>query len=162
MPDFRTDSIIGGAVFLTMLLAFHFIRRVALNFPNYRIIIGSLAAGGVLYLGTAAFIGFPVGLYTVAFYTLAFGICVFILVSEALLRGGARKLNARMGNKWIKRFDYIYLIIGAIGAVLSVNRLPVVANKVAGLDLLGPMLVIAAIAIRIIKTRAELNDWDKL
>lgn len=58
--------------------------------------------------------------------------------------------------------DYLYLLLVSLGLLASIGRLSSIANPLTVPDFYGPMLVAAAIAIRAIKTRADIGVWTKL
>jgi hypothetical protein len=98
---------------------------------------------------------------TLAFAVFLFGASLFMILDEAMYLGG-RWLTKRLGgNNWVKQIDYIYLLMGSFGIAGSIDRLSFVEQKVEFVSDYGPLLVAAAIAIRLVKTRVEINGWDK-
>jgi hypothetical protein len=75
--------------------------------------------------------------------------------------GLANFLAKRRGDKWIKEVDYPYLLIGALGVLVSMSRLEIVSDRFSGLDILGPLMVTTALVIRLVKARADLAGWNK-
>jgi hypothetical protein len=71
-------------------------------------------------------------------------------------------LTAQRGEKWIKEMDYLYLAIGAAGVLVSVNRIEFVTGRFDGSDILGPLFLVTALVIRLIKTRADIGGWNRL
>jgi hypothetical protein len=53
--------------------------------------------------------------------------------------------------------DYIYFAFGSLGAVLAVNRMNAVGEKLILSDLHVPVILASALVIRVIKTRASLK-----
>jgi hypothetical protein len=51
----------------------------------------------------------------------------------------------------------VYLLLGAVGIFGSLGKIKFVTGKFERLDLIGPMILIAALAIRLVKTRAEIG-----
>jgi hypothetical protein len=94
-------------------------------------------------------------------FVLFFGVCLFILLSRALLGGLALKLTKWRGEKWLKELDYLYLTFGFAGIFASVNRLPFVTGKIESADVLAPLLLTTAIVLRVVKTRADIGGWNK-
>jgi hypothetical protein len=87
---------------------------------------------------------------------------LFVMLSEALtLFGGAATLRRWRGEKWVKELDYIYFAFGGVGAVLAVNRMNAIGEKLSLSDLYVPIILASALVIRVIKTRAEINEWHK-
>jgi hypothetical protein len=52
--------------------------------------------------------------------------------------------------------------MGSAGIAVSLDRLSIVEDKIEFLNDLGPLVLAAAIAIRLTKTRIEVNGWDKI
>src|SRR5689334_21420838 len=50
-----------------------------------------------------------------------FGISLFILLCEILIRGGARSLTKSRGPDWTKEIDYIYIAFGLLGLALTIS-----------------------------------------
>jgi hypothetical protein len=57
--------------------------------------------------------------------------------------------------------DYPYLLIGALGVIMSVSRLDVVYDRFSDIEILGPLVVTTALVIRLVKTRAEIGKWNE-
>ncbi len=55
----------------------------------------------------------------------------------------------------------MYFAFGSLGAVLAVNRMNAVGEKLILSDLYVPVILASALVIRVIKTRAEINEWHK-
>jgi hypothetical protein len=91
-------------------------------------------------------------IYDAALYT---GIC------DLLRFGLAARLTKARGEKWVKELDYIYLTLGSLGVAGSMNKLDLAGGQYTRLDLLGPLVVATAIVIRLVKTRAEIDGWNK-
>jgi hypothetical protein len=85
-----------------------------------------------------------------------------MILDEAMYRAGHWLTEHVGGNFWVKQIDYIYLLMGAGGIAGSIDRLSVVEHKTVFLSYLGPLLLAAAISIRLVKTRIEINGWDKV
>jgi hypothetical protein len=90
-----------------------------------------------------------------------YGVMLFVLLSEAMLRGFANILTAKRGEKWTKEIDYVYLAIGSVGILASLSRIEVLTGRVMGTEILAPLVLTTAVVVRFIKTRAELGDWNK-
>jgi hypothetical protein len=103
----------------------------------------------------------PLPFSNVSAVLFAYGVMLFVLLSEAMLRGVANILTAKRGEKWTKEIDYIYLAIGSIGILASLSRIEVLTGRVAGREILAPLVLTTAIVIRFIKTRAEIGGWNK-
>lgn len=59
--------------------------------------------------------------------------------------------------------DYLYLGLGTIGVVLAIGRSSLVVDNRTNLpDAVGPFPVSIALVLRTIKTRAEINGWNRL
>jgi hypothetical protein len=98
---------------------------------------------------------------SVASVLLLYGVGLFVILSELMLWGFARYLTAKRGEKWIKEMDYLYLSIGALGILASMNRIDFLTGRLEGTDILAPLVLATAVVIRFIKTRAEIGGWNK-
>jgi hypothetical protein len=103
-----------------------------------------------------------IGFFEFAGQMLVYGMVLYVFIGESLLWGIAARLTRWRGEKWVKELDYIYLLLGAVGILGSVNRLEFVAGRFSRADLFGPLILTTAIVIRLIKTRADIGGWNKL
>jgi hypothetical protein len=93
---------------------------------------------------------------------LSWGITVYLLLTEILKVGLGRWLSTNFTeppNMWVRWLEYPYLLLGILGLLVTVNRLPVMQGAIPKLDLVGPIILMTAAAIKFLKTRAEINDW---
>jgi len=90
-----------------------------------------------------------------------YGVVLFVLLSEAMQRGIASFLTRIRGDKWTKEIDYVYLAMGSVAILASLNRLEVFAGRIERTEIFAPVLLTTAIVIRFIKTRAEIGGWNK-
>ena len=90
-----------------------------------------------------------------------YGITLYIVLCEVLLRGVAQWLTKKRGEKWVKELDYFYLAFGLVGILGSVNRIEQVSGRFSKVDILAPVVLVTAVVIRFIKTRAEIGGWNK-
>jgi hypothetical protein len=90
---------------------------------------------------------------------LSFGLFAYVIVAEIFLRWGAEWLN-RHRVTWVKELEYVYVVLGLSGLVVSINRIEVMDGRFDGLDLVGPLVVMFAVAIKFVKIRAEVAGWD--
>jgi hypothetical protein len=97
----------------------------------------------------------------VAAFLFVYGVALYVLLCELLLRGFACFLTAKRGEKWVKELDYIYLTLGSLGILGSINRLDFISGRFSKADILAPLVLATAVVIRFIKTRAEINGWNK-
>jgi hypothetical protein len=97
----------------------------------------------------------------VASVLLIYGVGLFVILSALMLSGFARYLTVKRGEKWIKEIDYLYLSIGALGILASMNRVDFLTGRLEGTDILAPLVLATAVVIRFIKTRAEIAGWNK-
>lgn len=93
--------------------------------------------------------------------TTVYATILFVALGEMLIRGGAAYLTKWRGEHWAKELDYVYLTLGAIGLAMSTNRLDVVDQRVSVPEYLGPFLLATALVVRALKTRVEINEWNK-
>jgi hypothetical protein len=92
-----------------------------------------------------------------------YGITVFIFLCDLMLyKQLAQYLTRKRGTNWTKEMDYLYLGLGALGVLFSVNRINIVTGRFEGTDIIAPLLLTTALVIRLIKTRAEIGNWNKL
>ena len=118
-----------------------------------------------LWLANAVALSFQsnVPLRDVAITLASYSAALFVFLSDMLMSGGAAWLTRKRGEHRTKEIDYVYLGLGFLGLMFSLGKLQNVSRN---FDLLpgmfGPMLVTAAIVLRIIKTRAEISGWNKI
>jgi hypothetical protein len=93
---------------------------------------------------------------------ISYGILLFIVLSESLLRGGAKWLTKVRGEKWLKEMDYVYLIVGVAGIFMSMNKIEILTGRIEGTDILASVTLMTAIVVRFIKTRADIGGWNTL
>jgi hypothetical protein len=90
-----------------------------------------------------------------------YGVSLFILLSELLIVGGAAWLTRKRGEQWTKEIDYVYLLLAALGLILSLGKFENASDRFELWPTIGPFLVASAIVLRAIKTRAEIGAWNK-
>jgi hypothetical protein len=93
---------------------------------------------------------------------LMFGGALFVAISVMLTWNIGLWLTMWRGEKWVKELDYIYLSLGCIGVLSSINSLSSVIEKINFEELSAPVFLTTAIVIRFIKTRADIGGWNKL
>jgi len=91
----------------------------------------------------------------------AYGVALYVLLCDAMLSGLAAYLTERRGDTWTKEMDYFYLVLGALGLYGAINRMPNIVLTLSALDVLGPVVLMTALVIRFVKTRAEIEGWNK-
>jgi hypothetical protein len=144
-----------AAIFI---LVVHFFGRI----PGMMLFLIALLllASGLIFIvlsHTPEPIGFPLVVATLILYSAA----LFVLLSEIMLAGLAKFLTAKRGERWVKELDYVYLTIGAVGIVASMNRIEFLTGRFERADILAPLILATAVVIRFVKTRAEIGDWNK-
>jgi hypothetical protein len=112
-------------------------------------------------LGYVAFMFEPFSIWDVFLFMGVYGIALHSFSCEVLLRGGAQWLTEKRGEKWVKELDYFYLALGLVGVLSSVIRIEHVGGRFSKIDILAALVLVTAIAIRFIKTRAEIDGWNK-
>jgi hypothetical protein len=120
--------------------------------------------GGFVVFGTLAFAPEKPNLLTsedLIAVLIGYSAALYAALCDWLRFGLARYLTGKRGYKWVKELDYPYLLLGAIGVLLSVPKLAD-AGATYRYDNLGPVLVASAIVIRLIKTRADIGNWERL
>jgi hypothetical protein len=91
------------------------------------------------------------------------GIAMFVLLSLAMTKGGlAAWLSRHRGEKWIKELEYVYLALGALGVASTVNKLDFLDGRLKAGDIYAPMVLSLAIALRFLKTKAEIEGWNRI
>jgi hypothetical protein len=162
------DSTILVAVVGNLIPFLHFHFGKVFRQPGYTVAKGAYSAlsFGYAFLVAYFFYGFvqqdKVNFYELIAATTVYATVLFVVLSETLIRGGGRWLTERRGEKWAKELDYIYLTFGAAGLILSTNRLEVVDHKLSLPEYVGPFVLATALVVRALKTRVEINDWNKL
>jgi hypothetical protein len=92
---------------------------------------------------------------------IAYGTALYAALWEILRTGYAETLTKQRGEKWVKELDYPYLFLGAIGLVVSLNRLDVVSTHISRIEIVGPVIVTTAVVFRLLKTRVEIVGLNK-
>ena len=103
----------------------------------------------------------PFPLITIGFTLAIYGVLLFMALSDFMIAGLAAFLTRTRGPAWLKEIDYLYLMLAAIGLVGSLNRIEGISGKLTGYDLVGPLIVTTALAVRLLKTRAEIARWNR-
>jgi len=103
----------------------------------------------------------PITLSLIVAVLVLYGAVLFVWVSDALLGRIGRYLTDQRGEKWTKEMDYVYLAIGIVGVLISVNRIEFVTGRFERSDILAPLFLVTAVVIRLIKTRAEIGGWNR-
>lgn len=93
--------------------------------------------------------------------TAAYGVALYVLLCDAMLSGLAAYLTEQRGDTWTKEMDYFYLVLGALGLYGAINRMPNITLRLTALDVIGPVVLMTALVIRFVKTRAEIESWNK-
>jgi hypothetical protein len=93
---------------------------------------------------------------------LGYSAALYALLCDWLRFGLARKLTRKSGPQWVKELDYPYLLLGAAGLFFSMTNLSVVVGHTARYEVLGPLLVATALVLRLIRTRADIENWAQL
>lgn len=111
-----------------------------------------------LFLATLGRIPLTVAVAVLIGFSLALYVVLAVYICES-----ASKLTRWRGTKWVKEMEYIYLTVGLIGVVASLNRLDVMIGHLdARYELFGPLLLSSAIILRLLKTRSEIADWAQM
>lgn len=147
-------------LFAAMVLIQHFyLRRPSgRNFSFWRVTIVLVA---LAWMAFETITRTNVSIYEAFAGIFLLAVLLYVQLSEWLIASGASWLNRRRGEAWIKELDYVYLLLGAIGLVISLNRLDAISAKIPIPDLLGPVILSCAVVVRLIKTRAEVAGWNK-
>jgi hypothetical protein len=100
-------------------------------------------------------------LVEVLIYTACWGIFVFILICEWLMRGAANGLTEKRGEKWTKEMDYVYISLASVGVVSFLARAENFAERFEVAYTFSALVLVTALVVRLVKTRAEINGWNK-
>jgi hypothetical protein len=150
------------AIFTVHLLRSYIFRRLG-GWSAYIYYATLVALGGSLGLRIVFVVNARrISFYDLTVWTIGYGAILFVFLSELLLAGGAQKLTRWFTPLWVKKLDYWYLAFAMVGLAWTINRLESVNQKIAVNDFAGPYVVATALVIRAIKTRAEINEWNKL
>lgn len=90
-----------------------------------------------------------------------YGITLYIVLCEVLQRGVDQWLTKKRGEKWVKELDYFYLTAALAGIIFSVNRIEKFTGRFSIGDIPASVILMTAVVIRFIKTRAEIGGWNK-
>jgi hypothetical protein len=145
-------------LFALSILRAHFNRPVFKKLPALGLMLSLLIISVVSLLPVALNVRYHLSELFVSL--IAFGIYLYVLLCEILVRGGARSLTNLRGSDWTKEIDYIYIALGLFGLGLTVGSSDIAYEKVALPSIFAWILVVTALVLRLIKTRAELNSWN--
>lgn len=104
----------------------------------------------------------------VYFYLAIYGFSTFFMLSETFIYKLASILNRSREGRWIKEIEYIYLGIGFFVIIYSLTRTGSTTKIdrsswfISSIDSLSPIIMTTAASIRALKTRAELEKWERL
>jgi hypothetical protein len=157
----RHQSVILPFVLLVILFK-HFIR------PRSSSVFELLVFSLVLMITLAGFVVIafgsepePVTLSQFVTLLFGYGVMLYVILCDTLMLWLADYLTRKRGENWVKELDYLYLTLGALGVLGSVNRLELLSGRFSKADIFAPAVLTTAVVIRFIKTRAEINGWNK-
>jgi hypothetical protein len=104
----------------------------------------------------------PLRLSQLASVLLLYGVGLYVMLGDVMLMGFARYITKKRGEKWTKELDYLYLTIGSVGILGALNRVEFLTGRLEGADIIAPLVLTTAVVIRFIKTRAEIEGWNKI
>jgi hypothetical protein len=160
MDDFFDKAMPDEPIVLPMLrtsLKIKIPGRRILSAINYSLIIISI----ILFIFGVLWFGLHLTYNEFISIDLLMSVLLFIVLSEFLKAGLGQVLTKWRGENWTKELDYIYLIIGTVGVLISINKVSLVMSHTNIPDALGPIAFSVASVLRAIKTRAEINNWNK-
>jgi hypothetical protein len=140
-----------------MIWLLHFFRQSA----RLAVLIFSLIGVVVVFFIVLARTREPINLSDLAAMLLLYGVSLFAILGDMLMGGLAKYLTAKRGEKWTKELDYVYLSIGSVGVLGTLNKLDFLKGRSEWTDVIAPLVLTTAIVIRFIKTRAEIDGWNK-
>lgn len=149
-----------GALPLIMLLG-HLTRRVR-PLPLY-LFVGTLFMPiyQALSLIPLEVVSWKSHLAEIIIYTSGYGVALYTILCEWLMRRGAKQLTEKRGENWPKEIDYLYLTIGAFGIFATITRSDASLEHAWAPGTLSGILLTTALVLRFIKTRAEVKGWNK-
>lgn len=103
----------------------------------------------------------PISMFALMWTVALFGVSLYVLICDLMLWKLAGYLTTKRGSKWTKELDYVYLTLGSAGLVATVDRFDFVTGHFQWADFVAPLVLTTAIVIRFIKTRAEIEEWNK-
>jgi hypothetical protein len=166
MRDFlrEWDAVVPPLVNLVPLLTSHFARTTIENKTSRFLYYGMLFVfSGFIFNFFFHFSSVPkVHYFELVGATFVYAGFLFVVLSEILIAGFGSVLTRWRGEIWVKELDYIYLVLGAFGLAMSTNRLEIVDEKLSMPEYFGPFVLATALIVRAIKTRAEINEWNKV
>lgn len=159
----RWDAVIPPLVNMVPLLSSHFIRSSIQSrtsrFLYYLILV---VFSGFIFQFFYHFASVPrVRFFELTGATVVYAGFLFVVLSEVLIAGFGAVLTRWRGENWVKELDYVYLALGALGLAMSTNRLEMVDEKMSLPEYLGPFAIATALVVRAIKTRSEINGWNR-
>ena len=148
-------------LFALVLLLGHYTRKLR-ALPLY-LVFGVMVPTLFLALSFVPmeFVKWKAHLVEVLMYTACWGILVFIFICEWLMRGGANRITEKRGEKWTKEIDYVYIALALVGVVGFLARAESFAERFERAHTLSALFLVTALVVRLVKTRAEINDWNK-
>jgi hypothetical protein len=158
------EAIIPPLVNLVPLLTSHFARSTIANKTSRFLYYGMLLVfSGFIFNFFVHFASVPkVHYFELAGATFVYAGFLFVVLSEIMIAGFGSVLTRWRGEIWVKELDYVYLVLGAFGLAMSTNRLEIVDEKLSMPEYFGPFVLATALVVRAIKTRAEINAWNKV
>ena len=92
---------------------------------------------------------------------ITYSAALYTAICEVLQVRYGEVLTRWRGDKWAKEMDYPYIFFGAIGLVITMNRLDIASTHILRIEIIGPLIVATAVVIRLVKTRVEIAGWNK-
>ena len=148
---------------LFVVLGFHFYasRKKPYKRDRQRLVIVSFNTALIIAAFVRLALQDHVEVLDIAVATAAYGVALYVLICDAMLSSLAVYLTERRGDTWTKEMDYFYLVLGALGLYGAINRMPKIVLTLSALDVIGPVVLMTALVIRFVKTRAEIEGWNK-
>jgi hypothetical protein len=144
----------------SILLKFHFDKPDLSYRPS-----SGIVAIALLFVAAFIFGGFQTeGVDLIMLLSMAYvvGVVTFMSIGEVLVhRGVGEYLTTTRGEKWVREIEYIYLLLGTVSIISATTKFPNVTGHIAWLDVIAPLVLTFAVALRCVKTRAEIEGWNK-
>lgn len=160
--DFKQQVIWAEAAFLSSALGLYMHLWQHLIFERYMLLGLGFLTTVVAYFYLQILQHREVEPAALAVLIWSYGCLIFIGLSSVLQTSFGELLTRKRGEKWVKEIDYLYLLIGSLGVLGTLNRLPMSSHTLSGFDTIAPLTLATAIVLRLIKTRAEIGGWNKL
>jgi hypothetical protein len=88
------------------------------------VVVWTMIVGALFYFVSFLVVPQTITLRGMVVVSVCYAAALYALICDGLRFGEAARLTKKRGAKWIKELDYVYLSLGALGIIGSINRLP--------------------------------------